>query len=706
VGALQQTLAGANQYAMPASGQPQVVAGPSNQYAMPSGLEQLVKEDLPHSPQAASMLAGEAQTPATAEVAAETPAGVTPATAEVAAETPAGVTPVSEVPAAVDEEHHEEEEEEEEHPGEEDEEHHEEEEEEEEEHPGEEDEEHHEEEEEHHEDEGEHLHIVGASLEPYDHSYSQIPTASGVAMTGQDQQVLSGMVLDDGGPLGRLAEKIGMLEKKLARYAHEREDTEHELDDELDGAAIRSEKVNALDKEVDDDAAEASNYIKSPGPKGQRGEPGVQGITGMQGPMGEKGQTGTPGSEGSQGPAGIAGTVGARGPPGPAGIAGPEGRPGPPGDQGPVGAMGTRGPPGGKGAKGNTGYQGPKGPPGVDRVGPSGPAGPAGHVGYPGPPGPSGLPGRDGIPGHVGLEGKAGIAGAAGEKGVAGAQGSQGMPGSPGAPGKDGTDGREGAAGAPGAMGERGPQGLPGREGPPGRVGATGKNGWRGSMGPPGYQPPGVAPAIVPPVVVAPSPRVTVIVMPGNETAAGANLTVGGTGTVARRSKISSLASWDVHGRQSLSGAGWGTCIESSVSCKKLGVLDNLCGACRKIAGGFMLYNGGGLRFEGKSFDDDNHGPGDVQVQNVCSLAMYGNEGLYGARGTPSAESHAIVGPSKLQRPHWYGACSAGSGQCKACSNQKLMQPGDNFKAFSEGDSCRGDKDLDTAWVGVKCYVN
>ena len=185
------------------------MTGPSNQYAMPSGLEQLVKEDLPHYPQAASMLAGEAQTPATAVVAAETPAGETPATAVVAvetpagetpaaavvaAETPAGGTPVAEVPAAVEE--HPEEEEEEEHP-----------------------------------EEEEPLHISDASLEPYDHSYSQIPTASGVAMTGQDQQVLSGMVLDDGGPLGRLAVKIGMLEKKLARYAHEREDTEHELDD-------------------------------------------------------------------------------------------------------------------------------------------------------------------------------------------------------------------------------------------------------------------------------------------------------------------------------------------------------------------------------------------------------------------------------------------------------------------------------------------
>jgi hypothetical protein len=43
----------------------------------------------------------------------------------------------------------------------------------------------------------------------------------------------------------------------------------------------------------------------------------------------------------------------------------------------------------------------------------------------------------------------------------------------------------------------------------------------------------------------------------------------------------------------------WGHCVAASASCEKLGVANNLCGACAKIPGGFMLYNKGGLRFNG-----------------------------------------------------------------------------------------------------------
>lgn len=149
---------------------------------------------------------------------------------------------------------------------------------------------------------------------------------------------------------------------------------------------------------------------------------------------------------------------------------------------------------------------------------------------------------------------------------------------------------------------------------------------------------------------------------------------------------------------------GWGTCIAHSVSCKALGVIENLCGTCRKIPGGFMLYNGGGIRFEGRTFDDDNSGPGQLQAQNVCNLAMYGNQGLYGVRGAPTDKSHAVLGPKTLQKPHWYGSCEQGGG-CGACTNDKGMFAGEDWTRFAHGDTCKGDADLDVAWVGVKCYV-
>jgi hypothetical protein len=142
---------------------------------------------------------------------------------------------------------------------------------------------------------------------------------------------------------------------------------------------------------------------------------------------------------------------------------------------------------------------------------------------------------------------------------------------------------------------------------------------------------------------------------------------------------------------------------------------------------GFMLYNGGGLRFNGLSFDDNQYGRDSFQVcnhgsiyqlmesimarrgssalflqaQNVCLLARYGNQGDYGSKGWPRSKSRGILG--SVRGPHFFGNCKKDS-DCDKCSNAKLMRPGQDFARFSIGNSCKGDKDLDNVWVGVKCY--
>ena len=116
---------------------------------------------------------------------------------------------------------------------------------------------------------------------------------------------------------------------------------------------------------------------------------------------------------------------------------------------------------------------------------------------------------------------------------------------------------------------------------------------------------------------------------------------------------------------------------------------------------GFMLYNSGGIHFNGLSFDDNKSGKDSFQAQNVCLLARYGNQGEYGSKGWPRANSRGILGA--LQGPHYFGNCKKGS-DCEKCSNSKLMAPGQDFGDYSIGNKCKGDKDLDNVWIGVKCY--
>ncbi len=117
-------------------------------------------------------------------------------------------------------------------------------------------------------------------------------------------------------------------------------------------------------------------------------------------------------------------------------------------------------------------------------------------------------------------------------------------------------------------------------------------------------------------------------------------------------------------------------------ACAALGVRDNLCGECSRIPGGFALKNKGGLRFIGHTFDDNHMGVGEIQVQNVCLLAKYGNAGQYGDRGMPSAQSKATGGGPN--GPHFFGNCNPND-RCGKCSNSKLMEAGADFGSFAHG---------------------
>ncbi len=126
-----------------------------------------------------------------------------------------------------------------------------------------------------------------------------------------------------------------------------------------------------------------------------------------------------------------------------------------------------------------------------------------------------------------------------------------------------------------------------------------------------------------------------------------------------------------------------------------------MCGDCVRIPGGFAIRNKGGLRFLGRTFDDNKMGKGSIQVQNVCLLAKYGNGGQYGSRGMPSGQSMAVGGGPR--GPHWFGNCNP-SDPCAKCSNSKIMDQGADFGAFAHGNKCAGDHDLDGAWTEVQCY--
>jgi len=143
-----------------------------------------------------------------------------------------------------------------------------------------------------------------------------------------------------------------------------------------------------------------------------------------------------------------------------------------------------------------------------------------------------------------------------------------------------------------------------------------------------------------------------------------------------------------------------GYCYPLDDECKKLGVTDNLCGKCKKDGSGWKLVNGRGLRWGGKSFDDNQVGKGSIQAQNICILAAYGNKGKVTKKPTKNC-----AGKSNFKvhgQVHWFGNCRKGG--CKTCTGAEVLGDGFDWNKFASGNSCRSDSDRDYVLAQVQCF--
>jgi hypothetical protein len=144
-----------------------------------------------------------------------------------------------------------------------------------------------------------------------------------------------------------------------------------------------------------------------------------------------------------------------------------------------------------------------------------------------------------------------------------------------------------------------------------------------------------------------------------------------------------------------------GNCVpKSDSSCVNLGVKENLCGTCTKLSGGFRLESKDGLRFGGKSFDDNMIGKGSMQARNICALAKYGNKGTVGKfpnKNTAGYTNYRVHG-----QVHWFGNCREGG--CSTCTGARPFKTGQDWTKFASGNSCRSDNDKDYVTYKVDCY--
>ena len=149
-----------------------------------------------------------------------------------------------------------------------------------------------------------------------------------------------------------------------------------------------------------------------------------------------------------------------------------------------------------------------------------------------------------------------------------------------------------------------------------------------------------------------------------------------------------------------------GYCKLPDKACRRLGIKDNLCGECTTLPnGGFKLYSKHGLRFNGLSFDDNQHGKGSYQAQNICMLAKYGNKGKISRYA--SDQSYGRTGRGVSGQPHFFGNCGKDySPYKKCCTNAKPLDSGFDFNQFSKGNSCRGDGDRDAVLSEINCWWN
>ena len=136
-----------------------------------------------------------------------------------------------------------------------------------------------------------------------------------------------------------------------------------------------------------------------------------------------------------------------------------------------------------------------------------------------------------------------------------------------------------------------------------------------------------------------------------------------------------------------------------------------MCGKCIKTRTGFRLENTKrGLRWgpkganvDGMSFDDNFIGRGTTQAKNLCILAKYGNKPPRFSEYPTSRCAGRTKWGIPVQR-HWFGNCRTGSRwQEKCCANAKLMRPGQDWADFSNGNSCRGDRDKDGVLGTLEC---
>ena len=96
-------------------------------------------------------------------------------------------------------------------------------------------------------------------------------------------------------------------------------------------------------------------------------------------------------------------------------------------------------------------------------------------------------------------------------------------------------------------------------------------------------------------------------------------------------------------------GEGYAGLAQGGRACKKLGVTDNLCGKCEADGKGWKLTNmEAGLRWGGKSFDDNQNGKGTLQAPNICALAAYGNKVAPPAPLPPRSARAAVNAPPAL----------------------------------------------------------
>jgi len=121
-------------------------------------------------------------------------------------------------------------------------------------------------------------------------------------------------------------------------------------------------------------------------------------------------------------------------------------------------------------------------------------------------------------------------------------------------------------------------------------------------------------------------------------------------------------------------------CVSLCACCEQ--ILDNMCGVCTDLGNGaFRIEAKEGLRFGGKSFDDNEIGKGTMQARNICALAKYGNKGT--VTKFPNKDSAGYSNWAVQGQVHWFGNC--GEGGCATCTGAAPFKSGQDWLNFATG---------------------